>query len=259
MKGFKPLVSVVIPTIPSRSALLTRALKSVKEQTYGAEHIEVVVVNEGLPATVQRNIGISRAHGDFIAFLDDDDTWDPTKIEKQVDYLLKHPSVCLVICYSLDLRRNPSRVSRPPSVITHSDLVKGFNLSSTSSYLVRDISLRYLKQMTGTWFDESLPCGHEYDLALRLSLEYMSQFHDIHCIPEVLMTQYKTPGQISENWGKKVRGQYHFMSKWGHEYGVLEYCKRIGLVGLFWLGYVFGDRVMIPINVMKEFHERGNI
>ncbi len=73
MNDFKPLVSVVIPTIPSRSQLLTRALSSVQDQTYGMKNIEIVVVNEGLPATTQRNIGIERSHGDFIAFLDDDE------------------------------------------------------------------------------------------------------------------------------------------------------------------------------------------
>jgi hypothetical protein len=45
------------------------------------------------------------------------------------------------------------------------------------------------------------------------------------------------------------------MEKWGHEYSVIDYLKRIGLIGLFWLGYIFGDSIMYPINFMKELGE----
>jgi len=250
----QPLVSVVIPTLPERKHLLQRAVASVHAQTYS--NIEIIPVSDGSNACEARNIGITKAQGDFIAFLDDDDTWYPMKIEKQVKHMLEHPSICLVICYSDDQRRYPHRISHPPDIVKHSDLVKGFNLSSTSSYLVRRYALEMVYNETGCFFDESLPSGHEYDLALRMTLRSLSRYHEIHCIPEVLMTQYKTPGQISENWGRKIRGQYRFMEKWGYEYGLLEYCKRVGLIGLFWLGFLFGDRVMIPINLMKDLHDK---
>lgn len=248
----KPIVSVVIPTISSRKQLLERAIKTVKNQTY--KKIELIIVDEGLPATVQRNIGIERAKGDYIALLDDDDEWYPTKIEKQVKFMESNLLCPLVICYSEDRRRTPYRISKPSNTITHKQLIKGFNLSSTSSYLLRKKDLKVLKVFDGYYFDESAPTGHEYDLALRISI-----FSDISCIPEVLMIQHKTPGQISENWGKKVKGQYYMMSKWGYKYGLVEYLKRIGLVGLFWMGYFIGDKVMIPINFMKKVHEKGRI
>lgn len=108
MNAETPLVSVVLPTY-DRPERLRRAVESVNEQTYG--NVELIVVDdhsstpaeqvladysfEGLRvrhirhaenegANTARNNGIEAARGEFIAFLDDDDEWVPTKLERQV-------------------------------------------------------------------------------------------------------------------------------------------------------------------------------
>jgi glycosyltransferase involved in cell wall biosynthesis len=50
--------------------------------------------NRGMSAT--RNLGISHAKGDYIAFLDADDVWLPRKLEEQVAILGSHPEVGMV-------------------------------------------------------------------------------------------------------------------------------------------------------------------
>lgn len=102
-------ISVVIPTY-DRPVMLEAALKSVLNQTI--ESFEVVVVDDGSPrslervvesfdddrirfhrldanrgANVARRRGIELAEGEYIAFLDDDDRWRPTKLEKQREAL----------------------------------------------------------------------------------------------------------------------------------------------------------------------------
>ena len=102
----KPRVSVIIPTF-NRPQLLGKALASVAEQTY--TDYEIIVVddgstvpgtenvcrkfskccyirheNQGLSAT--RNRGIRKACGEFIALLDDDDSWKSDKLERQVRF-----------------------------------------------------------------------------------------------------------------------------------------------------------------------------
>jgi GT2 family glycosyltransferase len=106
-------VSVIIPSY-NRYQLMLNAVKSVKEQTY--KNIEIIVVNDCSPekeyydnsnnilngvimihleensrnklgypcAGYVRNIGIKRATGKYIAFLDDDDIWLPNKLEQQI-------------------------------------------------------------------------------------------------------------------------------------------------------------------------------
>lgn len=103
------LVSVVVPTI-DRDDYLAEAVDSVLDQTYGPLELLVVdgaasdatreVVAEGatdagvewryLPQTetagaaAARNLGLSAADGEFVAFLDDDDRWRPEKLARQV-------------------------------------------------------------------------------------------------------------------------------------------------------------------------------
>lgn len=111
--------SVVIPT-HNRPRLLQRAVQSVLSQTYN--DFEIVVVDEAsspsassalkelndqrvrivrndtpLGPAAARNIGISHARGDFIAFLDDDDWWLSTKLEESVECLTRWPEVDVVL------------------------------------------------------------------------------------------------------------------------------------------------------------------
>ncbi|MCK4501374.1 glycosyltransferase family 2 protein, partial [Candidatus Babeliales bacterium] len=229
-------VSVIIPTY-NRTEVLMNSIKTVLNQTYKGE-IELIIVDdsekslkqeidkgfkknlgknrkinyihnakrEGAPKA--RNLGIQKAKGEYIAFLDDDDLWIPKKIEKQVEILDKNKDVALVICYSLDKRFGNERINKPPESITHEMVLKSFNLSSTSSYLIRKNILKEIGS-----FDISLPSAQEYDLAIRISKN-----HQVYCVPEMLMIQNATEGQISENWNRKIKGLMAIYQKHRHDY-----------------------------------------
>ena len=118
-----PLVTVIIPT-RERHELLARALTSVWAQTH--RELEVIVVDDNEPANrvqlqpalaslladervnllnnagkhsaaAARNAGLAYARGDWVTFLDDDDTYRPDKIAAQLALATNHAAP-LVLC-----------------------------------------------------------------------------------------------------------------------------------------------------------------
>lgn len=112
-------VTVVIPTY-NRAALVERAIQSVLRQT-ARDRCDIVVVDDGstdhTPDVLRRyareirhirqaNAGVAAARNaalrgqrnEYVAFLDSDDEWLPTKIERQLAVLERHPEVVLVAC-----------------------------------------------------------------------------------------------------------------------------------------------------------------
>lgn len=114
-----PVVSVIIPT-HNRAALLPRAIQSVIRQTF--DDWEIVLIDDGstddtadlamtyadelnerfiyhaqenLGASAARNAGIGISHGRFIAFLDSDDEFAPTKLERQLELFRLRPDLGL--------------------------------------------------------------------------------------------------------------------------------------------------------------------
>lgn len=116
-----PKVSVIIPAYNAMS-YLPETLESVFGQTF--TDLEILIVNDGSlddivewasqiadsrvkfisqanqGVSAARNTGIIKAQGEYIAFLDADDLWEPTKLEKQVHCLEANPTVGLAYTWT---------------------------------------------------------------------------------------------------------------------------------------------------------------
>ena len=237
-----PLVSVLIPVWGEYKKYLPRCLKSVNAQTY--KNIEIIIIESETNAPRALNKGLKRAKGKYIAHLGVDDTWKPDKIKRQVECMEYLPNCALCTSWSLDNRFNMWRISRAPYYVQYKDILKAFNYSSGSTYFMRrkDIPL----------MDESLPSGQDYDLALQL-LKGCQKY--AICIPRVLVTQYSTSGQISTNWGKKIRGIWQLAKKYGEDYSVVDWFKVVGLMGIYFSGYFLGVKINRLIVWGKKLHE----
>lgn len=83
-------VGVAIPSIPTRARLLTRAIKSVSQQTLPVDHISVAIDIAREGAGITRNRAKNSLQTDYIAFLDDDDEMLPNHIEVLLGHIEYH-------------------------------------------------------------------------------------------------------------------------------------------------------------------------
>ena len=64
-------------------------LETIKNISNKDKRIRVIVNKKNLGAGLSRNIGISKAKGKYIAFIDSDDVWKKNKVEYQLKYMIK--------------------------------------------------------------------------------------------------------------------------------------------------------------------------
>ena len=192
----QPLVSVIIPTF-NREDVIANAVESALRQTY--TKLEVIVIDDGSTDNTEsqlkyflskirfvrqsnhgpsaaRNKGIEIARGEIIAFLDSDDLWNETKIERQVAVLQsagEHVPCCLC---NAKLRADDREDTESFSVAEIVPTVdEGLWLNPAEIFATRFVFFNQavairkwaLDRVGG--FDESLWLLEDWDLALRLS------------------------------------------------------------------------------------------
>lgn len=171
------MVSVVVPTYKRDNGYLERCIESLLKQTY--KNIEIIIVDDNEPsdhynfaikkmvrkydnhsniiyvkteknlgAALARNVGIERAKGDYITFLDDDDIYLPRKIEDQLIYMQDNDldmSFTNLALYDSTDRLIDYRNHSYVNCLTNQHLIKMHvmhNLTGTPTYMFRTISLR---------------------------------------------------------------------------------------------------------------------
>lgn len=233
------LVSVIITTYKREYECVKRAIDSVLNQSY--RKIEILVIDDNgesneyseeisknlkeiervkyiknetnIGAQKSRNKGIKNSSGEFVAFLDDDDTWENKKIEKQLQCFGKN--VGLVFCngYRINENYNP-----PYKEIYHKNMKEKVKfeellfedyIGTTSQAIIRKECLN----KTGL-FDESLPARQDYEMWIRVS-----KFYDVIGVNEPLFNHFIHKGeQISKSGKKALIGYTTIYNKYKENY-----------------------------------------
>lgn len=217
-------VTVIIPAFNARDTII-RAIHSVRQQSI--KSLEVIVIDDGSVddtadvvlnnihsdenmhlirmeknsgVSAARNAGIRLARGEFLAFLDADDTWMPEKLSKQLEAMRNDPSITLVSCNSQLISESgmpikEGHLNRPP--IEGYDAWKTlliYNFLPTPTVLTRT---SLVNEIGG--FDESLAVGEDLDLWIKLSLK-----GKVVVLKEILTNYYDQVGSLMKRHGRQT-------------------------------------------------------
>lgn len=195
----KPIVSVIIPCY-NRAHCVKEAIDSVLSQSF--QDYEIIVVDDGSTdsttevlgpygdrltvirqencgSSAARNTGIRVAQGEWIAFLDSDDRWEPDKLKIQLKDLHSNPTAVAhmvdALIFISDSRNTHTSLfelrglreafeQRPFRLRPLNDVLKA--AFATPCWMVR----KEVIELVG-YFDPALKIYEEFDLLTRIALE----------------------------------------------------------------------------------------
>jgi glycosyltransferase involved in cell wall biosynthesis len=209
------LVSVIIPAY-NAAGWVNRAIDSALAQTYPQR--EILVVNDGSTDTTAevladygdsiqvlaqpngglssaRNLGISEAQGEFLAFLDADDYWLPEKLARQVACLQQDPSLgfCSTRTQVVSPGGQPLNTwdcPRMESTLLRTIFLRHASIPGSGSGVM---ARSHLFKEAGL-FDTQLRSLEDIDMWMRLAVQ-----GDYACIDALLTVIVKSPTSMSGN------------------------------------------------------------
>ncbi|MCW4030144.1 MAG: glycosyltransferase [Candidatus Bathyarchaeota archaeon] len=224
-----PAVSVVIPT-KNRSRLLNNAIQSILLQSF--KDFEVLIIDSASTDNTKeivssfkdprlnyfflksdkgvcaaRNLGLTKAKGDFIAFLDDDDMWLPHKLQVQYDILKSQSDFDGVFESSyyvlIDESRKVALLRKPQTFqnLYYSLLAENI-LGNCSGLLLKRACIDELS------FDENLKAAEDWDFVIRLSKQF-----SLAQINEPLVYYRVHRHQLSKKYSYSIDALHRIMKK----------------------------------------------
>ncbi len=229
-----PSISVVSPTYNS-SPFIRETVASILEQTVLPDEmvfaddgstdgthtiIRKMMIGRAAP-TLQvlsnphrgpgaaRNAAVLAATGEWIAFLDSDDRWEPIKIERIREAITTHPNANF-FCHNQHHRRRDGSIELLDLASQYrSDIALPRQLFRVCLFATSAVICRRDLLLTHGLFDESLPSAQDYELWLRLAPHLRVQF-----VSEALGWYIERPGSISST------------SRWRHFANVMRALTR---------------------------------
>lgn len=136
-------------------------------------NIEIYRNNLNMGPSYSRNIGIEKALGEYIAFLDSDDDWHPQKIAIQIDYMKKNN---VLLCGTEHIVINSDADLLIQKEIDYGDCkipilcYKWPNILFKSKFATPSVVMH--KSLKDYRFDESMRYSEDYNLWKRISYKH---------------------------------------------------------------------------------------
>ncbi len=222
-----PTVSIVMAA-KNYARFLPMAVESVRAQSFADWELHIIddgstddtrevvqrflsdprieyVQSDALGQSRAKNLGIARSRGAFVAFLDADDAWLPTKLEKQLALFQKGTGVVFCRRSLMDELGKPL-VAKPQAAIPSGRVLTEMfkqNFVCFSSAMVR----REVFSRVGR-FDPQWDLAIDYDLWLRVAKHYKFEFVDEELV------RYRTGhGNLSKKLSDRVATAFSIMHR----------------------------------------------
>lgn len=207
------LVSVITPSFNCAESI-GATIKSVQEQDY--EHWEMLIVDDcstdntravvqayadkdqrvklitrnwNAGPAVSRNRAISYASGRYIAFLDADDKWYPSKLSKQLMFMNKHKVALSYTAYRrVDESGRELGFIIPPDKLSYEELLKSCRIGCLTA-------IYDTERLNGKVYMPNIAKRQDFALWLKI----IRQFGDAHGLTEVLADYTVATNSVSSN------------------------------------------------------------
>lgn len=252
------LVSVIIPTF-SRPKFLPRAIESVLAQDY--DNIEIIIVDDNgigtdnqlyterlvLPyiinrqiiylkhhhnmnASAARNTGLTYSRGDYIAFLDDDDEFLPSKIRLQVQKL-DHSNHDIGGCYCNWIWKKGDKVIKKNRHVEEGNLADKMLLlenvicGGSSLLLKREVCI----ELNG--FDETFYRHQDWEFLIRYFRKYL-----LLVVDEIVLIIHVEDRVFTHDPDVGAKLRLYYMSKFEKDISASKYSDKICMTQYFMIG-----------------------
>jgi len=213
------LVSIIMPSF-NHAKYISETIESIRQQTY--TNWELIIIDDGSEdatekiinsfndpriefikagrinvAGIIKNIGLAKAKGEFIAFIDSDDLWEAKKIEKQIDALKKYPDAgfCVTGGYNFSIIDQPIEYYyKQRSGLKYGELFIPFLKSEVAGFIQAILIRKSCLEKTGG-FKTHKPFS---DVDFILSLAY--HFKGIILYEPLLKRRIHQNNHSTDNW-----------------------------------------------------------
>jgi glycosyltransferase involved in cell wall biosynthesis len=269
------MVSVIIPAY-NRASVLPKAIKSVFDQ--GFDDLEIIVVDDASRDNTQdviaamkdprivyirhprnmggaaaRNTGIHKARGEYIAFLDSDDLWQPGKLRKQMDLFKTLDDSYGVVYTGLKVIFEEDDQDLPRSeiipAVNRGDFLNELLIANCVRTLSSVVVKRRCLEAVGG-FDPALRSCQDWDLYIRLMKECR-----FDCVNEPLVIYYVNkadPSRISNTGKSIVQGHEFLARKFADDYKNLDRLHRVRYLESASEMFSLGGSFSYPVGMMAK-------
>ncbi|NKI32043.1 glycosyltransferase family 2 protein [Croceivirga thetidis] len=227
----KSLVSVVMPVYNAEN-YLEEAVESILNQSY--DNFELLIINDGSVdnsksiaeslckkdnrliylenkdnkgVAFTRNVGLRNSNGNFICWMDSDDTCDTQRLEKQVDFLSRNPEIGAVGTQIERFNQNGSfeqtSLNSNPEYIKASLLFRPAAVPNATIMLRNELIKKY-----NLSYNEQLRIGEDYGFVTQCSHHFR-----ISILPEILYSYRIAENSITEFFNSKSKETFEHVKR----------------------------------------------